>query len=334
MEDEENEEEEEEEDDDEFGEESDFDDEPKKKKGGAKKAAPKKKEPAKRGKKAAEPAATPAAGKEKENEAAAPAATPAAKKTPAKKRASPAGSVAASPAAKKSKAEAAGKPGKDGKVKAVGDAEGHALIKDYMLKANRPYSHLQVFENLHKAVKKASVPKILEALEKEGVLKAFAFGKTVLYSANQANFPPLDQKELDAMDQQIENLTEELRALKETAGPIVAEVLRLESEPTNAALDGEIARLEAEMVAKRERLDKLASGVKLISEEEVQKTKTALRLAVKEWRTRRRACMDMVDAALGEESTQKPAQFMADHGIDTDEDAGVSIANAAKLVGT
>jgi hypothetical protein len=37
---------------------------------------------------------------------------------------------------------------------------------------NRPFSHLQIFENLHQAVKKASVVKILDKLVEQGSLCA------------------------------------------------------------------------------------------------------------------------------------------------------------------
>ncbi len=33
---------------------------------------------------------------------------------------------------------------------------------------NRPYSHLQVYDNLHGAVKKTDVPKILDKLVEQG----------------------------------------------------------------------------------------------------------------------------------------------------------------------
>ena len=45
----------------------------------------------------------------------------------------------------------------------------------------------QVFENLHRVVKKAQVPRILETLTEGGHLQLKCFKKVKLYMANQAN---------------------------------------------------------------------------------------------------------------------------------------------------
>lgn len=66
---------------------------------------------------------------------------------------------------------------KPAKPAVVSDAKAVAIIKEYMLKANRPYSHLNVYDNLHGVVKKPSVPKILNQLSDEGILQQKDFGK-------------------------------------------------------------------------------------------------------------------------------------------------------------
>jgi 26S proteasome regulatory subunit (ATPase 3-interacting protein) len=298
----------------------------KKKKGGRKPAA--KKAPAKpRGKAAAAKAdggAAPAVPADKENAAAA------APKAVGRKRVEPPSSSTTSPTAKKSK-PAGGGGGGGGGGKPLSDAQAKAAVREYMTRQNRPYSPLQVFENLHGAVKKASVPKVLEALEKEGALRAFSFGKAVVYVAAQSGAHAADQKELEALDEAIARATAALTEERARSGGVVAEVARLESEPTDAALDGELRRLEGEAEAKRARLERAAAGAELVRVEDVEKVRAQLRALVKEWRRRKNACLDMVDAALGEESTQKPREFLAEHGLETDEDAGADLAAAARL---
>lgn len=73
--------------------------------------------------------------------------------------------------------DGAGSTAKKAKVETVSDAKAVGIVKDYMLQQNRPYSHLNVFDNLHGIVKKASVPKILNQLSESGVLQRKDFGK-------------------------------------------------------------------------------------------------------------------------------------------------------------
>ena len=57
----------------------------------------------------------------------------------------------------------------------------------------------------------------------------------------------------------------------------------------------------------------------LISAEEMKKNRASAAECLKHWRVRKRAAMDMVDAAIGE-SAKKPTQFLRDLGCDLDAD--------------
>jgi 26S proteasome regulatory subunit (ATPase 3-interacting protein) len=50
-----------------------------------------------------------------------------------------------------------------------------------MKQQNRPYSALNIFDNLRGAIKKPEVIRILDALSTEGLIRAKYFGKARVY---------------------------------------------------------------------------------------------------------------------------------------------------------
>lgn len=143
------------------------------------------------------PHITPHLGKGKEN------AAP--KKDATNKRKSSGGSSSSKSASSKRSSGGSSNGGKKKKKKiaTVGNEEGARMILEYMTAQNRPYSHTQVFDNLHGRVKKASVPKLLEQLANEGKLTLKCFKKTKLYLVNQDQFPAVSADELKDLDVQV-----------------------------------------------------------------------------------------------------------------------------------
>ena len=53
------------------------------------------------------------------------------------------------------------------KTPTLGEKESYNAIRDYMVKANRPYSVINVYDNLHRSVSKPLATKVLEILVDE-----------------------------------------------------------------------------------------------------------------------------------------------------------------------
>lgn len=65
---------------------------------------------------------------------------------------------------------------------------GKELVKDYMLKQNRPYNAITVGQNLHNEVGKGDVVKFLDALVDDGILMSKDYKKLRYYWPNQGIF--------------------------------------------------------------------------------------------------------------------------------------------------
>lgn len=61
-------------------------------------------------------------------------------------------------------------------------------VRCYMEKMNRPYSIINVFDNLHGEIKKAVLEEHLEKLVKMNFLTGKEYGKNKIYFLNQDSF--------------------------------------------------------------------------------------------------------------------------------------------------
>jgi Fe2+ or Zn2+ uptake regulation protein len=155
--------------------------------------------------------------------------------------------AAAKPAETKKPKKAAPAATKENQ-KPLSESQSRALILEYMVSQNRPYSHQNVFDNLHGKVKKASVPKILDALADAGKLVRKDFGKAKIYLADQSQYPPVSQEEVTAQDQVIADLKEQVNQAKERIASISGEVNKLTSEPADGELDTQLEATRNEVL--------------------------------------------------------------------------------------
>lgn len=214
--------------------------------------------------------------------------------------------------------------------KAVSDTDAVKVIQDYMLSQNRPYSYLTVWENLHRTIKKASVPRILDQLTEQGVLAAKVFGKAKLYQANQDNFETADQSELDRMDAEINELKGRLTTVRSDLSGLQAEVDGLTKEPSNEEADQLIEALETKLEEKTAKMNKMKSSAGTLSKSQVDKINKIFSSYHKEWKKRKRVVMDVVDQYC-EASGKKKAQAVTTLGIETDEECGLNDAAIKQL---
>ena len=101
----------------------------------------------------------------------------------------------------------------------------------------------------------------------------------------------------------------------------------LQSQPTNAEAEKQIAELEIIVSNMEERLHKLSNEQNLVTKEEKQAISKNHEIAIKEWRKRKRMCSNVIDAIL-ESYPKSKKEFFEEVGIETDEDLGVKIPDS------
>jgi 26S proteasome regulatory subunit, ATPase 3, interacting protein len=205
------------------------------------------------------------------------------------------------------------------------------VMLEYLIKQNRPYSHNQLFANLHGQIPKSKVAKWLAKLAQQGDLSEFIFNKTKLYMASQSNFDELSPEEVAALDSEIESKKANVADLEAKLKNITGEAAGLEAEPTDVELEQLLTELGSELETKQDKLSKLESSMTLLDPAQLQKAKDELEKIWKAWKKRQRVTMDMADCVVGE-SAKKPKTLMKEIDCEFDEDHGVNIKDYAEML--
>lgn len=199
------------------------------------------------------------------------------------------------------------------------EPQARELVFEYLKKTNRPYSVVNLVDNLHGQVKKAMCQKCIDKLVKEGKVTLKEHKKAKVYFMNQELMPVMDKDELKQMDDQIKQLTVQRTELKDQVTALTSEKARYAKAMSNEELTESIRQLEEECERKRARLDKLKSGTTtLANPDDKKKALARLNLYLKHWKQRKGIFKDVLNMVC-DMTDQKPAVLLEDLGIDTDE---------------
>ncbi|XP_072038492.1 homologous-pairing protein 2 homolog [Amphiura filiformis] len=199
------------------------------------------------------------------------------------------------------------------------DANAASAVLDYLNKQNRPYSAIDIFNNLHKEYGKTAVVRVLEELGKEGKITEKVYGKQKVYVADQSQFPDVADSELKSMDVRIKELNDKLVTSRTTCKTQERELHMLNSALTTEEAKKRLEDVTTQCEQKQKRIDKIQSATNHVSPEEKDRIYTNQKTFVKEWRKRKRMATDVVNAILeGYPKTKK--QLFEDIGLETDEE--------------
>eukprot|EP01089_Gocevia_fonbrunei_P006925 TRINITY_DN17938_c0_g1_i1.p1 TRINITY_DN17938_c0_g1~~TRINITY_DN17938_c0_g1_i1.p1 ORF type:complete len:229 (-),score=61.58 TRINITY_DN17938_c0_g1_i1:41-727(-) len=202
-------------------------------------------------------------------------------------------------------------------------------ILEYMKEQNRPYNAQTIFLNLHNAVTKTATANACADLAAKGVLVEKIKGKQKIYWVSQDDLECLDPDALRQLDEESVTLREELKNLQSEVNSLSSETSALSSELTEEQLDAEIERLTEENEGLDEKLTSLTDGSDLVTPEQKEKITQGCTKNKAEWRKRKKSCMEIVDTICS--STNKKPKWLLDQaGLETDEEAGVSLDKTEK----
>jgi len=201
--------------------------------------------------------------------------------------------------------------------KTLKDAEAVEHILNYLKKQNRPYSAADIYNNLHGAVGKTLVQKILQKSSEENKIKEKIYGKQKVYVAIQDDeeFSPED---LLNLDKTIEELQKELKEERTKTNSLKSQLNNLNNSMTDEEIVEKLNSTLEENQNLEERLNTLTKGVKLISKEEQNEIDKSLAYNKLEWKKRKKMFRDAWDI-ITENMQKNPKELMEELGIETDE---------------
>lgn len=206
-----------------------------------------------------------------------------------------------------------------------GKSDPKAAVLQLMQEKNRPYSVINIGDELHGEFPKSAIQKAVDALTSEGKITCKLFGKsTKIYFASQEGLPVASKEELQQLDNHLDELRERETELKQKVEELRARKNRLANTkplPELYAYRDELRQRAEQEEARKDSLIEEAQG---ITPEDAEKHQKAFRTRCEQWRTRKNKCREMIDAFC-EAVDKKPSELMEEIGLETDEMCGVKL---------
>ena len=120
------------------------------------------------------------------------------------------------------------------------DSGAKALLLKYLLHQNRPYSVIQIYENLHKRIQKGTIERCLTALDKNETgtrLICKEYGKAKIYFPDQSSFPILSERERIQLQNEITNHEGQVSQKLSNEQQLKSKIAALSSEPSDNDID-------------------------------------------------------------------------------------------------
>lgn len=169
-------------------------------------------------------------------------------------------------------------------------------VYDYMKSQNRPYSLINIFDNLHGAVKKAQLGKILDALVDEGSLIMKEYNSKI-YLFNQDK---LDVKVTDAdieqIQKEIDKKREENKKLREEIASNNNDLKILTLTLTDDELKAKIKEMKKELAKMKIKVDDIKDNkIDPIPPEKMNEAKENFEKELKIFKKTKKICTEIIN---------------------------------------
>ncbi|KAG2386864.1 hypothetical protein C9374_001899 [Naegleria lovaniensis] len=210
---------------------------------------------------------------------------------------------------KETKKKSSSSSDKDSKKKSSGGKKGSTSSgpkkKDLTIK-DESEARKVVLELFKKANPMAT--KCVDKLESKGELTVKASGKTKIWWINQDNLEVLSKEELKEIDNEIKELQQEIAGVRSDITQRSNTKAKLLKAPKTEELPNIILKERAELEQKKKKLESLQSGsTKLCTIEEKKEALKHLEKYLKEWKSRKRLTMSIVDSICEHAEKTRPA---------------------------
>lgn len=211
------------------------------------------------------------------------------------------------------------------------EAAAKKIISQYLRQQNRPYSAIQVHDNLHKRAPKSVVERVLTSLSEDkdnGGICCKEYGKAKIYYVDQSTLPSnATQAEIDAINNENTNMKLEITKRTQEEKLFKGEISRLAEEPPQDQLDMVLGETKASVGILK---DKSSNITERAFDPDMManliKIHNCGRLL---WKDRKENCIEIIDS-ICESSGKKTKVLTTEMGIETDED--VDRKNPAAIV--
>ena len=192
-------------------------------------------------------------------------------------------------------------------------------VYDYMKSQNRPYSLINIFDNLHGAVKKSQLQKILDELVSEGSLIVKEYN-TKIYLFNQEKLDiKVSQADLDQLEKEISEQREKNKELREILNAKNNELRILTSTLTDEELELKIIDMQKEINNMKNKVEDIKNNkIEPVPPEKMNEVKTNYEEKIKNYKKTKKICEEII-GELSEGLEMSVKELYRKIGIENDD---------------
>lgn len=198
------------------------------------------------------------------------------------------------------------------------------VIKKYLMKTNRPYSLIDISNNLQNQFAKPTFVKALESLVSAGTVLERVNGKQKIYFVSQ-NLFEFDQTSKTKLEEEKLICKNKLSALKENVKLKHDQIKLLKHNVVPLGdLQNKHDSLKQEISTLEQKLNHIREQFKNVDPSEQAKIRSKKRVLIQEWKSRKRIATEALDRIV-ENDPKSRKELYEEIGIETDEDYNVII---------
>ncbi|GFG36746.1 hypothetical protein Cfor_09448 [Coptotermes formosanus] len=199
------------------------------------------------------------------------------------------------------------------------------VVMKYLRDQNRPYSTNDIFSNLREQIKKPAVQKALDYLVEQGTVTEKVYGKQKVYVVKQEHLNAKDLgQELHDLDSKLNALSHKLTSAEQELKSSENLFHELQCSPTTSEAQEEQKVLQNKVQTLKEKLESISKNTVKLPEDYKERIQKDHENNMKEWKKRKRLCMDIIETIL-ESYPGSKRSLLNEMGVETDEDVGVPL---------
>mmetsp|Transcript_11795 Transcript_11795/g.15401 ORF Transcript_11795/g.15401 Transcript_11795/m.15401 type:complete len:346 (+) Transcript_11795:113-1150(+) len=248
-------------------------------------------------------------------------------KPPPKKTAKTEKKASAPSKAKSSKAEK-----KAANKKPAAPKDPKNVILQYLNQTNRPYSLINIYDNLHRSIPKNLAQKMLDELFEAGDIRMKEYGKAKIYFADQDKLSSSDisPESLANLDQQAKELKAHLAELTSQLNSLTSQAQTLASELPDEELRASLAEKIARNEEKENRIKEITGSSVAASPGRKRKICQNFNKYRDLWVKRKRTANDFL-GSLADGLEKKLCDVEEMIGVETDKEMGCKVPDKISL---
>ncbi|KAG8809271.1 hypothetical protein FRC18_004633 [Serendipita sp. 400] len=209
--------------------------------------------------------------------------------------------------------------------KSLKGKEAEDRVIGYLKEMNRPFGAADISANIKSVVSKPAVQKILVAAAERGEVTQKAYGKVLLFVANQSNLEDMAPDRVQELTNEVDVLTESNKVLSAKSKSLTQDLNKIKSTPTNEDLATSLNSAREQVNIALAQLHPLRQGAPAVTQAELDQMEYNWKKYRAEWIIRKKIFREVWTTFTGDMAPSEVTELAEDLGVEWDSEEHVAL---------